>query len=140
SYKDGRRPDTVTFSSPEEDAQRRDFTVIGLFEHPETGEIIDHVGGLAGLRSGILRAIGDPSDRFREDALRLLRAVRFSTKLGFPIEPQTLNAIRENADLLSNISPERIRDEFSGILISPRRRQGLELLVGTGLIRHIVPE
>lgn len=140
SYKDGRRPESVEYSTPEHDAQRRDFTINGLFEHPETGEVIDFVGGLADLGARVIRAIGDPKARFTEDSLRLLRAVRFSTTLGFEIEVETLGAIRECAGLLERISPERIRDEFSKILISPRRRQGLELLVDTGLIRHFMPE
>lgn len=140
SYRDARRPESVTFSTPEEDARRRDFTINGLFEDPETGEVIDHVGGLSDLRAGVLRAIGDPGARFREDALRLLRAVRFSTRLGFPIEPATLAAVESNAGLLAKISPERIRDEFSRILTAPRRAHGLDMLVDTGLIRHIVPE
>lgn len=140
SYKDGRRPDSVTFSTPEEDAHRRDFTINGLFENPETGEIIDHVGGLADLEKRILRAIGTPAHRFQEDALRLLRAVRFSTTLGFPIEENTLTAIKDNAHLLDKISPERIRDEFSKIINSPNRRIGLELLVDTSLIDHFLPE
>ncbi len=140
SYKDGRRPDSVTFSTPEEDAQRRDFTINGLFENPETNEVIDHVGGLADLKAGVLRAIGNPADRFREDSLRLLRAIRFSTTLGFPIESETLAAIKENAHLLDKLPPERIRDEFSKTIIHPNRRKGLELLVDTGLISHFLPE
>lgn len=140
SYGDGRRPDSVTFSTPEEDAHRRDFTINGLFENPETGEIIDHVGGIRDLEACIIRAIGTPSHRFQEDALRLLRAVRFSTTLDFPIEPETFAAIRENAHLLGKISPERIRDEFSKIIVSPNRRCGLELLVDFGLIDHFLPE
>ena len=140
SYKDGRRPEKVTFATPEEDAQRRDFTVNGLFERPESGEVIDHVGGLADLRAGLLRAIGEPEARFKEDGLRLLRAVRFSAVLGFEIEPLTLAAIRRCAPLLGRISLERVRDEFSKILTSPRRRAGVELLVETGLMAHIVPE
>lgn len=140
SYGDGRRPDSVTFSTPEEDAHRRDFTINGLFENPETGEVIDHVNGLSDLKSRTLRAIGNPSDRFKEDALRLLRAIRFSTTLGFPIEPVTLAAIRENAHLLDKVSPERIRDEFSKTITSRNRRRGLELLVDTSLIGHFLPE
>lgn len=140
SYKDGRRPETVTFSTPEEDAKRRDFTINGLFENPETGEVIDHVGGLPDLREGIVRAIGNPADRFREDSLRLLRAVRFSTTLGFPICADTSAAIRESAQLLDKLPPERIRDEFSKIIVHPNRRRGLELLVDTGLIGHFLPE
>lgn len=140
SYKDGRRPDVVTFSTPEQDAQRRDFTMNGLFERPRTGEVIDFVNGVADLRAGTLRAIGNPLERFQEDSLRLLRAVRFATTLGFQIENKTLVAICDCADLLGKISPERIRDEFSKILTSPARRVGVELLVETGLMKHIVPE
>ncbi len=140
SYKDARRPESVEFSNAEEDAHRRDFTINGLFEDPESGEIIDHVGGIADLKAGIIRAIGDPSQRFREDALRLLRAVRFTTRFGFTLEAGTHQAIKDHADWLGKISPERIRDEFSKILCSPRRRQGIEQLVETGLIAAIVPE
>lgn len=140
SYRDGRRPESVEFSTPENDAQRRDFTVNGLFENPETGEVIDFVGGRADLKAGILRAIGDPIARFNEDSLRLLRAVRFSTTLGFQIEPHTLDAVCACASQLSRISPERIRDEFSKILTALRRRNGLDMLVETGLIDHVVPE
>ncbi|GAA5117383.1 CCA tRNA nucleotidyltransferase [Luteolibacter yonseiensis] len=140
SYKDGRRPEAVTFSTPEEDALRRDFTVNALFENPVTGEVIDHVGGLTDLRAGVLRAVGNPSERFTEDALRLLRAVRFATVLDFTLDPGTRAALAECAHLLAKISPERIRDEFSKILTAPRRRKGVELLVETGLMAHIVPE
>jgi poly(A) polymerase len=140
SYRDGRRPDAVTFSTPQEDAQRRDFTINGLFEDIVSGEVIDYVEGLADLKSRQLRAIGNASQRFQEDALRLLRAVRFSCSLGFPIESGTMAAIRENASLLRNISFERIRDEFSKIITSPRRKQGVELLVETGLMDHFLPE
>jgi poly(A) polymerase len=140
SYGDGRRPDSVTFSTPDEDAHRRDFTINGLFENPITGEVIDHVGGLPDLNARVIRAIGSPADRFQEDALRLLRAVRFSTTLGFPIESQTFTAIQANAYLLDKISPERIRDEFSKIIASPNRRRGLELLVESQLIDHFIPE
>lgn len=140
SYKDGRRPESVVFSTPKEDAQRRDFTVNGLFERPESGEVIDYVGGLDDLKAGVLRAIGDPDARFQEDALRLLRVVRFSTTLGFEIEPETLAAVKSHAHLLKKISVERIRDEFSKILTAPRRRHGIELLVKTGLMEHIIPE
>ncbi len=140
SYKDGRRPESVTFSTPQEDAHRRDFTINGLFEDPDTGEVVDHVQGLPDLQAKILRAIGTPAHRLQEDALRLLRAVRFSTTLGFPIEPTTLSAIKDNAHLLQKIVPERIRDEFSKIITHPNRRAGLELLVDTGLIQHFLSE
>ena len=140
SYKDGRRPESVEFSSPEKDAQRRDFTINGLFLDPFTGEIIDHVGGRADLESKILRSIGNPKDRFEEDALRLLRAIRFATTTGFAIESKTWGAIQECAPLLSKISPERIRDEFSRIILTPERGRGLDLLVESGLIIEFLPE
>jgi poly(A) polymerase len=140
SYLDNRRPESVEFSSPEEDAKRRDFTINGLFENPTTGEVIDFVGGLDDIKAGVIRAIGDPQARFQEDALRLLRAVRFATHLGFTIEPKTAKAILDHAHLLEKISPERIREEFSKILTSPRRSEGLQLLVDLGLIQHFMPE
>jgi len=140
SYRDGRRPDMVTFSTPEEDAKRRDFTINGLFENPETGEVIDFVGGRDDLSAGILRAIGNPADRFHEDALRLMRAIRFATTLGFEIEPATWAAIQANADGLLRISPERIREEFSRLIVQPARARGLDLLVESGLIQHFIPE
>ena len=117
SYHDGRRPASVTFSTPEEDAKRRDFTINGLFEDPESGEVIDHVGGRADLAAGVLRAIGDPAARFAEDSLRLMRAVRFAVTLGFDIEPATWAAMVDHADGLQRISPERIRDELSDVAL-----------------------
>jgi len=140
SYGDGRRPDSVEFSNAEEDAKRRDFTINGLFEDPQSGEIIDHVGGRRDLEAGILRAIGDPAQRFREDALRLLRAIRFNAHLGFELDPATATALRNQAPLLARISPERIRDEFSRILTSPRRRRGMVQLVHCGLMEQFLPE
>ena len=140
SYKDGRRPESVEFSSPEEDAQRRDFTINGLFQDPITGEVIDHVGGRADLEAMVLRAIGDPKKRFEEDALRLMRAIRFAVVTGFEIEPNTLDAIHQCAPLLAQISPERIRDEFSRIMVAPDRGRGLELLTETGLAKEFLPE
>jgi poly(A) polymerase len=140
SYRDGRRPEAVTFSTPEDDAKRRDFTINGLFEEPESGEVIDFVGGREDLAAGLLRAIGDPADRFHEDALRLMRAVRFATTLGFEIEPGTWAAVQAHAGGLLRISPERIRDEFSRLIVHPARARGLDLLVDSGLIRHFLPE
>lgn len=140
SYRDGRRPESVEFSTAPEDARRRDFTVNGLFENPFTGEVIDHVGGRADLEAKVLRAIGDPAARFSEDALRLLRATRFATVLGFDIEPATWRAVCDHAELLAKISPERIRDEFSRTITAPGRARGLDLLVGSGLIRQFIPE
>lgn len=140
SYHDGRRPESVSFSTPEEDASRRDFTINGLFQDPVSGEIIDHVGGRADLDAKVLRAIGNPGERFTEDALRLMRAVRFSTVLGFPLEAGTWDAVCAHADGLARVSIERIREEFSKIITSPNRRKGLEMLVDSGLIRHFLPE
>ena len=140
SYHDGRHPESVTFSSPEEDAQRRDFTVNGLFQNPDDDGIIDHVNGRVDLEKRLLRAIGSPGERFQEDALRLMRAVRFATCLGFQIEPSTWQAVCENTDLLEKISRERVRDEFSRILLAPDRARGLDLLTESGLMRHIAPE
>ncbi len=140
SYVDGRRPETVTFSTPEEDAQRRDFTVNGLFADPESGEIIDFVSGQDDLKAGILRAIGDPEKRFQEDALRLMRAVRFATTLGFQIEEDTWTAICDHAQMLEKIAVERIQTEFSKTMLALARRRGLELLVDSELIKYFIPE
>ncbi|MBK1791925.1 CCA tRNA nucleotidyltransferase [Persicirhabdus sediminis] len=140
SYSDGRRPESVTFASPEEDAQRRDFTINGLFQHPLTGEIIDYVDGQVDLKKQLIRAIGDPAQRFQEDALRLMRAIRFATVLDFAIEPATWQAICDHAQLLEKISTERIRDEFSKIMLSPHPRLGIQLMVDSGLMRYVIPE
>jgi tRNA nucleotidyltransferase/poly(A) polymerase len=140
SYKDGRHPESVSFSTPQEDAQRRDFTINGLFENPLTGEIIDFVGGLDDLQSHTLRAIGRPHDRFSEDALRLLRAVRFHARTGFELDPTTRSALLDCAPQLTRISPERIRDELTLILTGPRRGNALALLSDTTLIDYFLPE
>ncbi len=140
SYADGRRPETVTYSTPEEDAQRRDFTVNGLFADPVSGEIIDFVGGQEDLKNGVLRAIGDPKERFQEDALRLMRAVRFATTLEFEIEAATWQAICEHAQMLEKIAVERVQTEFSKLIMAPARRRGLEMLVDSGLIKIFMPE
>ena len=140
SYKDGRRPESVTFSTAEEDARRRDFTVNGLFRDPVDDRIIDYVGGRADLDRKLLRAIGDPMRRFEEDRLRLLRAVRFATVLGFEIEPETWRAVKVSAHLLPTVSAERIRDEFVKILLHPCRQRGFDLLVESGLMAGILPE
>ena len=140
SYHDGRRPESVTFTNAKEDARRRDFTINGLFQHPLTHEILDYVDGQQDIANKLLRAIGDPHVRFQEDALRLLRAIRFAVKTGFTIEEQTWHAIQENAGLLDKVSPERIRDEFSLIIAHPRRALGLQLLLDSGLLEHFLPE
>ena len=140
SYADSRRPDSVTFSTPEDDAQRRDFTINGLFQHPLSGEIIDCVGGRDDLRNQLIRAIGNPDDRFREDALRLLRAVRFAATLDFQIDPSTWDAVCKFAPSLSKIAIERIRDEFSRMLLSSNRARALQLLTDSGLLKTFLPE
>ncbi|MGJ8726514.1 MAG: CCA tRNA nucleotidyltransferase [Roseibacillus sp.] len=140
SYHDGRRPESVTFTTAKEDARRRDFTINGLFQNPLTDEILDYVDGQEDLSNKVLRAIGDPNVRFQEDALRLLRAVRFAVKTNFTIEEDTWQAIQSNAELLDKISPERIRDEFSRIIAHPRRALGLQLLLDSGLLQRFLPE
>ncbi len=139
-YLDGRRPETVTFSTPEQDAQRRDFTINGLFYDPIAGRLIDYVGGQRDLEARVLRAIGDPADRFREDRLRLLRAVRFATVLGFDLDPATWRAVCENAPHIHEVSAERIRDELVKIFLAPSRVRGWDLLDESGLMREVLPE
>jgi len=139
-YLDGRRPMDIHFSDAEGDARRRDFTINGLFQNPLTGEVIDHVGGRADLEAGVIRAIGDPRERFREDHLRMLRAIRFAVALDFEIEPVTLAAIKEASAEIQKISAERVRDELVQILLHPNRIRGFDLLVGTGLMAEILPE
>lgn len=140
SYSDGRRPDSVTFSTPELDAQRRDFTVNGLFFDPLTEKVIDYVGGQNDLRMGLLRAIGVAKDRFEEDHLRMLRAVRFATVLGFDIEHATWESICGLAPKIKGVSIERIREEFIKIMLHENRVRGFDLLVNSGLMAHILPE
>lgn len=137
SYSDGRRPDRVTFGTVEDDARRRDFTINGLFWDPVDDRIIDFVGGQDDLRARVIRTIGSPDQRFTEDHLRLLRAVRFASRLGFAIEPQTMLAIQRNADRLRLISPERIWMEIEAILKSPGRACGWRLIHETGLRPHL---
>ncbi len=140
-YRDGRHPDEVRFETDvRADLARRDFTINALLEDPLAGEVIDHVGGLADLRAGIIRAIGDPRARFAEDHLRMLRAVRFAAELGFAIEPRTFEAIGELAPAIRRISAERIRDELSRILTGANPRRGFELLDETRLLAEILPE
>lgn len=139
-YKDGRRPEHVTFSDPQHDAQRRDFTVNGLFWDPIANQVIDYVGGQADLNAGILRAIGDPQRRFAEDHLRLLRAVRFATTLGFEIEAGTWAALQAGAADIRGVSAERIRDELTKIFLDSHRLRGFDLLVESGLMQAVLPE
>ena len=140
AYLDGRHPESVEFSTAEEDARRRDFTINGLFCDPLRDEIIDFVGGRVDLERKVIRAIGDPLERFREDQLRLLRAVRFATVLGFEVEAATWEALVASAGMIQSVSPERIREELAKILAHPRRVAGFDMLVSSGLMQEILPE
>lgn len=128
SYSDGRRPDAVTFSTARADAERRDFTINGIFFDPISEQVLDFVGGRTDLRDGVIRAIGDPNLRFAEDKLRLLRAVRFAARLGYGIEQSTADALRQSANTLGVVSAERILAEFRLMLTPPSRIAALELL------------
>ncbi len=141
AYEDGRRPASVQFESdPRQDVMRRDFTVNAMLLDPESGKVLDYVGGRDDLHAGLIRAIGDPEVRFREDHLRLLRAVRFAARLGFEIEHGTFAAIQRLAASIRGISAERVRDELVRILTEGGARRGLELLDSGGLLREILPE
>ena len=139
-YHDGRHPSSVSFSIPEKDARRRDFTINGLFYDPFHRQVIDFVGGTQDIQNKIVRAIGDPQKRFQEDKLRLLRALRFASSLGFQIDPETWKAIQESASQIRQVSPERIRGEVVKILTRPGAGKGLELLSASGLLKEILPE
>ncbi len=141
AYSDGRRPDAVEFRSAREDAQRRDFTINGLFLDPESGRLVDFVGGVDDLRRRIVAAIGVPADRFREDHLRMLRAVRFAGVLEFDLSPETAAAIRELAPCVAKVSGERIGQELVRILgESPKAGASLRQLAGLGLLEVVLPE
>jgi poly(A) polymerase len=139
-YQDGRRPEQIVFANAEADALRRDFTVNGLFYDPLTKKIHDWVGGEKDLHAKIIRTIGKPEERFGEDHLRLLRAVRFAAQLNFEIEPKTFAAIKSLAPKIKLISAERVRDELLKLFRSPHASRGLVLLRDTGLLEHILPE
>ena len=139
-YIDGRRPTSVTFSNAKTDAERRDFTINGLFLDPVTNTLHDWVGGQADLEAKQLRTIGKPKERFGEDHLRLLRAVRFAAQLDFEIEPETFDAVRELAEKIRAVSAERIRDELLKLFRSPHAAHGLDLLRDSGLMAHVLPE
>jgi poly(A) polymerase len=140
TYIDGRHPSAVHFSSPEEDARRRDFTINGMFYDPVAEKVIDYVGGRADIDAKLVRAIGDPAQRFSEDRLRMLRAVRFATVLNYEIDKQTWEALIANASSINQISAERIREELVRIFVSPNRVRGWDLLDSSGLMRAILPE
>ncbi len=137
---DGRHPDRVVFARPEEDAYRRDFTINALFYDPVADKWIDYVGGRSDLREKKIRAVGNPSRRFTEDKLRLLRAVRFAANLGFAIEPATWHALQEQAPTIHQVSIERIREELDRILSGSAPAVGLDLLDQSGLLTQILPE
>ena len=140
SYSDGRHPDNVTFTDAREDAQRRDFTINGMFYDPLSDEYYDHVDGQADLEAGLIRAIGDPEQRFSEDKLRLIRAVRFAAALQFQVEPDTWAAIERHAGEITVVSAERIQAELQKILLHPERFRGIRLLHDSGLLAAVVPE
>src|SRR6266853_63325 len=140
-YSDGRHPDHVVYSdSPKDDVRRRDFTINGLLMDPATREVLDFVDGRADLRAGIVRAIGDPRERFAEDKLRMMRAVRFAARFSFQIDPDTLAAAQGLSAQVTQVSPERIREELTKLLTEGAARRGFELLDETGLLAAVLPE
>jgi poly(A) polymerase len=140
AYTDGRHPAGVVYSTPEFDAQRRDFTINGLFLDPATGQVHDYVGGQADLAAGIVRAIGVPAMRFGEDHLRMLRAVRFAAAFGFALDPTTRAAIEAMRHLVTSVSAERIAAELRAMVTRQGRRRALALLDETGLAGEVLPE
>src|SRR6266566_1490988 len=140
-YSDGRHPDQVRFSKdPRQDVQRRDFTINGLLLDPLKNEVLDFVGGRKDLDAGIIRAIGEPGLRFAEDKLRMLRAVRFTARFGYSIEPQTSAAIQKLAPQIHQVSRERVRDELTKMLTEGQARRAFLLLDETGLLHELLPE
>jgi poly(A) polymerase len=139
-YQDGRHPTHISFTQPEEDARRRDFTVNGMFYDPFAEKVIDFVGGMKDLPEKMIRAIGDPAARFEEDKLRLLRAVRFASTLGFEIESKTWEALKRKAAGIHEVSPERIREELVKIFTRSGAARGFVLLSESGLMKEILPE
>jgi poly(A) polymerase len=140
-YSDGRHPDAVLYTkSTEEDVKRRDFTINGLLLDPKTNEVLDYVGGRDDLDAGIIRAIGQPEARFREDKLRMLRAVRFAARFGYTIEPEAFRAIQRLAPEVVQVSAERLRDEMTKLLTEGSARRGFEWLDETRLLPELLPE
>jgi poly(A) polymerase len=139
-YSDGRHPDNVVFASTREDALRRDFTINGMFYDPVDERLIDYVGGQEDLQARRLRAIGDPTARFREDKLRLLRAIRFATRFDLVLDTATAAAIAPLALQIREISAERIADELRKLLVDRHRARGMQLMEATGLVQSILPE
>jgi poly(A) polymerase len=142
AYSDGRHPDAVRYTTdPREDVQRRDFTINGLMLDPLDGEqVLDYVGGQEDIQRGIVRTIGDPGQRFREDKLRMMRAVRFAARFEYEIDPATFASIRELAPEIRQVSRERQRDELTKMLTEGHARRAFELLDATGLLHEVLPE
>jgi putative nucleotidyltransferase with HDIG domain len=141
AYSDGRHPDAVRFStSPEEDVKRRDFTINGMMLDPADDSVLDWVGGRQDLNAGLIRAIGDPVERFTEDKLRMLRAVRFAARFSFVLEPATGKAIERLAPAVNQVSHERVRDELTRMLTEGHARRAFEMLDATGLLALVLPE
>jgi tRNA nucleotidyltransferase/poly(A) polymerase len=140
AYRDGRRPTDVVYCTPEEDAERRDFTVNALFYDIRTNKILDFVNGRTDLKKKIIRAVGDPRLRFDEDKLRILRAVRFEAQLGFEIESQTRLALAELAPQVRMVSPERIREEMTKLLRSRQRVRALRSMADLSLLSELFPQ
>ena len=140
-YSDGRHPDRVVYAkTPQEDVERRDFTINGLLMRHDTGDVLDFVGGQKDLQAGIVRAIGDPHRRFAEDKLRMMRAVRFAARFGFAVEEATLASIRRHVSEIQQVSPERLREELTKMLTEGAARRAFELLEESGLLGQVLPE
>jgi putative nucleotidyltransferase with HDIG domain len=140
-YSDGRHPDAVRFSTlPEEDVKRRDFTINGMMMDPESSHVLDLVGGVQDLKAGVIRAIGEATERFTEDKLRMLRAVRFAARFSFDVEPATARAIRLLAPAVDQVSSERVRDELTRMLTEGHARRAFEWLDDLGLLAQVLPE
>ena len=140
-YSDGRHPDRVVYAkTPQEDVQRRDFTINGLLMRHDTGEVLDFVGGQKDLQAGIVRAIGDPNRRFAEDKLRMMRAVRFAARFGFEVEDATFRSIRRHVREIQQVSSERLHEELTKMLTEGHASRAFRLLDESGLLREVLPE
>jgi poly(A) polymerase len=140
-FSDGRHPDHVQYSkSARDDVQRRDFTINGLLYDPVADQVLDYVGGLADIKAGVIRTIGSPEQRFQEDKLRLMRAVRFAARFEYRIDPPAFAAIQELSAGIHQVSQERIRDELTKMLTEGHAKRAFELLDDSGLLRHVLPE
>jgi len=139
-YSDGRHPDTVTFSDAKGDALRRDFTINGMFYDPVDNKYFDYVGGMDDLKDHIVRAIGDPHERFTEDRLRMIRAVRFACRFDYKIEDKTAEAIKKLHDKVLSVSAERIKEELEKILTGPNPHTGIKMMDKLNLLNEILPE